>query len=226
MLNMIFRTIVIFVALVIFLRLLGKRQLRELELSELVVSILVADISSVPLQNPDLPLSYGLLPSATLFICEFLLSLLAMKSVRFRKLCCGTPCFLIEQGKINQTAMRKCRFTVDELAEELRSSNVTDFSSVEYAVLETDGSLNVILYPEFRTLSPRDLQIAPEDCGYATVVIEEGVLLSENLKRCGYDEAWLKKELSRRGCGSIRQVYAMICFGDGKIYFAEKEGKR
>lgn len=223
MFDLILRTILIFLSLIILMRVLGKRQMGELELSELVVSILVADIASVPLQNPDLPLSYGLIPCAVLFGCEFCLSWLTMKSVRLRRLFCGQPSFLIVEGKILQHAMRKSRFTVDELAEELRNKDINDISAVQYAILETDGALNVILYPEHRPLTPRDLQLHPEDDGYATVLIEDGVLLEGNLRRCGYDRKWLEKELKRRGCGSIRQVYAMIRFGSGKIYFAEKE---
>lgn len=195
----------------------------ELELSELVVSFLVADVASVPLQDPTLPLSYGLLPALILFLSEYLMSWLTMRSVGLRKLFCGKPSYLIIEGKILQKAMRKSRFTVDELAEELRKHDVTDISLVQYAVLETDGTLNVILYPDQRPATLRDLNLAAEDDGYATILIEDGTLLEKNLKHCGRDAAWLKKELKHRGCNSVNQVYAMIYFDSGKIYFQEKE---
>ena len=195
----------------------------ELELSELVVSFLVADVASVPLQDPKLPLTYGLFPALVLFLCEYLMSWLTMRSVGLRKLICGKPCYLIIEGKILQKAMRESRFTVDELAEELRKSGITDISTVQYAVLETDGTLNVIPYPDQRPATLKDLNLTAEDDGYATILIEDGTLLEKNLKHCGHDIAWLKKELKHRGCDSIRQVYAMIYYDSGKIYFEEKE---
>ena len=192
MISVLLRTVIIYFTLLLLMRLLGKRQMGELELSELVVSILVADVASVPLQNPDLPLTYGLFPTLELFALEFLMSWLTMRSVRLRKLLCGKPCFLIVRGKIMQRAMRKNRLTVDELSEELRSRDVTDISSVQYAVLETDGTLNIILYPSERPVTLRDLQLAAEDDGYATVLIADGTLMERNLRLCGKDRAWLK----------------------------------
>jgi len=223
MISLSIKTVLIYLFLLLCMRLLGKRQLRELELNELVFSILAADLASVPLQNPDLSLTYGLVPVLLLFGCELLFSFLTMKSIRLRKLLCGKPCFLIEEGKICQRAMQRSRITVDELTEELRGRDVTDPASVRYAVLETDGTLNVILYPDQRPLTPAQMNLSPEDDGYATVIIEEGRLMEENLRLAGKDRDWLEKELKRRGCSSIRQVFIFLLFRSGKIYFAEKE---
>ena len=223
MLELIFKTAVIFFALLLLMRLLGKRQLGELELSELIVSILAADIAATPLQNPDLPLYYGLVPVAALFFCELALSWLTMKSIPLRLLLCGKPCFLVENGKICQRSMRKCRFTVDELTEELRKHDVTDIANVQYAVLETDGTLNVILFPAHRPATAGQLSAELRDDGYATVIVEDGVVLHNNLKLMGKDETWLNAELKKRGCASVKQVYAMLLFRSGAIYFAEKE---
>lgn len=224
MLDLIFKTIVIFLMLLVLMRLLGKRQLGELELSELVVSILAADLAATPLQNPELPLWNGLIPVAVLFFCELLFSWLTAHSIPLRLLLCGKPCFLVVEGKICQKEMRKCRFTVDELTEELRCQSVTDIAQVQYAVLETDGRLNVILFPEYRPATGAQLRLAPEeDDGYALILIEEGKLIRENLRVAGKDEAWLQAELRHRGCETVSQVYLMQLFKSGKIYFAEKE---
>lgn len=223
LLDIIFRTVVIFLTLLVLMRLLGKRQMGELELSELVVSILIADVASVPLQNPELPLASGLVPCVILFLCEYLLSLLTLKSVTMRRWFCGRPCFLIIGGVIQQRAMKKCRYSVDELAEELRGHDVNDIAAVQYAVLETDGDLNVILYPEHRPATAGDLKCVPEDDGYATVLISDGALLRRNLASCGKDEKWLRRELQKRGCAHWRQVYAFVLFESGKVFFAEKE---
>ena len=221
--NIILKTVIIFVSLLILMRLLGKRQLGELELNELVVSILVADVASVPLQSPELPLWYGLVPSATLFLCEYLLAWATMKSVTLRKLVCGKPCFLVVHGVIQQREMRRCRFTVDELAEELRKQDVTDVNDVQYAVLETDGTLNVILIPEERPATAGQLGVAAPDDGYAVILVEDGVLLRQNLQFAGKDEKWLRRELRSRNCREISEVYALILFESGKIFFAKKD---
>ena len=223
MAGIILKTVVVFLSLLLCMRVLGKRQLGELELSELVVSILAADLAAVPLQAPELPLRYGLVPVAALFLCELVFSLATMKSQTIRRWLCGKPCFLIRDGAICQREMRRCRFTVDELTEELRGKDVSDPSTVRYAVLETDGTLNVVLYPEHRPVTAGQLCVAAEDAGYPVVLIEDGALKRENLRVAGKDERWLQGELRRRGCNSIRQVYALILFGSGAIYFAKKE---
>ena len=217
------RIIIIYFAVVLLMRMLGKRQMGELELSELVLSILIADVASIPLQNPELPIYHGLLPAALLFALEYLMSYMTMKSVFLRKVFCGQPSFLVVKGVIQQKAMRASRYTVDELSEELRNHSITDISTVQYAVLETDGTLNAILFPEHRTPTAAELNLSPPDDGYATIIIAEGKLFPHNLQLCGLDEKWLKKELLHRGCGSVKQVYALIYYESGKIYFAERE---
>lgn len=221
--GIVFKTVVVFLTLLVSMRVLGKRQLGELELSELVVSILAADLAAVPLQAPELPLWYGVVPVAVLFLCELFFSLLTMKSVTARRLLCGKPCFLIREGVICQREMRRCRFTADELMEELRGKDVFDPASVRYAVLETDGTLNVILYPEHRPATAGQLQLAAEDTGYPVVLIEDGKLKRENLRAAGVNERWIEGELRRRGCKGAERVYLLIRFGSGAVYFAEKE---
>ena len=222
MLILIVKTVIIFSALLLLMRLLGKRQLGELELSELVVSILIADVASVPIQSPELNIWYGLVPCITLFLCEYLLAWATMKSVGIRRVVCGKPCFLVVRGEIRQEEMKKCRFTVDELAEELRKKDVADIAEVQYAVLETDGTLNVILFPPERAVTAAQMGVSVEDDGYGVVLVEDGVVLLENLRFLGRDEAWLENEIRARGCAGLRDVYTLICYESGKIYFAKK----
>ena len=221
--TVIFRTVIIFFTLLVLMRLLGKRQMGELELSELIVSILAADAASVPLQDPSLSIWHGLIPVLVLFSLEYLLAWATMKSVRLRGFLCGRPCFLIRDGVICQDAMRKTRFTLDELAEELRSHDVTDPAQVRCAVLETDGTLNVVLWPEQRPATAGQLGTAEPDDGYGVILVQEGTVMRRNLAVCGKDEAWLQRQLRERGCASLREVYAMILFESGKIYFVKKE---
>ncbi len=217
------RTIIIYVVLVISLRLMGKRQLGELELSEFVVTVVVADLASNPLQDIGIPLLNGLLPLITLLCCEMLISCLILKNLRFRSLLCGKPSILISYGEVDQREMRKNRFTLDELAEELRNQSITDISKIQFAILETDGKLNTILYPAEQPVTPAQLHLAVDDPGYPTILINDGRVLSDNLRRMGRDERWLKKELQSRGVAAASEVYLLTLNRSGQIYFAAKQ---
>ena len=217
------RTIIIFVSLIVLMRIMGNRQLGELELSELVVSVLIADLASLPLQDIGIPLMNGLLSIVVLFLCELIVSGITLRSLKMRVLICGKPCLLVENGKIVQREMRRCRFSVDELTEELRNQSITDISTVQYAVLETDGTLNAILIPAERPVTASQMNIQAQDTGYPVIVINDGNVLSENLKHTGRDMRWLEKEIQKRGLQSARQVYLMTVNSAGQIYFAAKE---
>jgi uncharacterized membrane protein YcaP (DUF421 family) len=143
------RTILLYLILMVGLRAMGKRQIGELEPIELVLTLLISDLASVPMQDFGIPLLNGVVPILTLLSLSMLLSWASMHSIRFRRLICGNPTTLIKDGILQQQAMRRNRFTLDELIEELRAQGVTDLKSVKYAVLETNGQLSVLLYPEF-----------------------------------------------------------------------------
>ena len=219
----ILRTIIIYAALMVSMRIMGKRQLGELEPAELVVAVLISDLASHPLQDIGTPLIYGLVPVITLLCCELLLSAGVIKSARFRTLVCGRPSVIIRRGTIVQSEMRKNRFTLDELAEELRKKGIMDISTVQYAVMETDGSLSTLLYPSESAVTPRQMGIDAGDAGYPVMLINDGRLMSENLKLTGRDEIWLRKQLAQRHVKDTRDVYLMTVDRAGNIYFAGKE---
>ena len=151
------RTILLYLILMVGLRAMGKRQIGELEPIELVLTLLISDLASVPMQDFGIPLLNGVVPILTLLSLSMLLSWASMHSIRFRRLICGNPTTLIKDGILQQQAMRRNRFTLDELIEELRAQGVTDLKSVKYAVLETNGQLSVLLYPEFQPATPHQL---------------------------------------------------------------------
>ncbi len=217
------RTLILFSILLLLMRLLGKRQMGELELSELMVSVLIADLAATPLQDIGIPLINGIVPILILFSCELVISGITMKSVRLRALIFGRPCMLIKDGRILQEQMRRCRFTIDELTEELRSREIDDISKVKYAVLETNGTLSTMLFPAETPATAGQLGIQCADRGYPYIVIDEGRVLSANLKLLGRDEKWLRNELKKRGVPSADGVYLMIVYESGKIFFAEKD---
>lgn len=217
------RTLIIYFSLLLIMRLLGKRQLGEMELSEFVVAALIADLASHPLQDIGIPMINGLVPIVTLFCCEVLISGLAMKNIRLRALLFGKPSMLVEKGKIRQKEMKKNRFTTDELMEELRNQGYPDISSVEYAVLETDGRLSVIPYPSEAPVTPAQLKIEAEDKGYPVVVISDGHVIQSNLRLVGRDMNWLKQRLAALGIKDTKQVFLMTVNSAGQVYYTIKE---
>lgn len=217
------RTLIIYFALLVTMRLLGKRQLGEMELSEFVVAALVADLAAIPLQDVGIPLLNGLVAILVLFCCELIISGLTLKHIRLRNVLYGKPSFLIVRGKINQREMRKNRFTTDELMEELRNQSCLDISQVEYAILETDGQLNVIPFPAEQPVTASQLGLDAGPGGYPTIVVSDGRILEANLRHMGRDLAWLTKQLKTRGHEDAKQVFLMTVNNAGQIYFAPKE---
>ena len=221
-----FRTIIIYVALLAAMRLMGKRQLGELELSELVITVLISDIAAHPLQDIGIPLMNGLLPIIILLCCELIISGVIVKSNRAKEFLCGKPSFLIVNGVIDQKQMIKNRFTLDELAEELRTQSILDISLIKYAILETDGRLNIVLFPSERPVTAGQMSIKTDDSGYPVIIINNGKVIQKNLILCGKNENWLQKELTARKAESVKDVYLMSLNEAGQIYFAKSEGKR
>ena len=219
----ILRTIMIYTALLVSMRLMGKRQLGEMELSEFVVASLIADLAAHPLQDVGIPMTNGLVPILTLFCFEILIAGLSMKSIRLRTLLFGRPSTLVTRGVINQREMHQNHFTVDELLQELRKQGMSDLSQVEYAVLETDGRLNVIPFPAALPPTAEQLGVRVPDGGCPLIVISEGRVIEKNLRALGYDAKWLQEELRRREKHEAKEIYLMTVNRAGQSYIAEKE---
>ena len=153
-----------------------------------------------------------------------ILSVLNLKSIRFRDLVCGNPTVLIREGHVLQDEMRRTRFTVDELIEDLRQQGVVDLSTVEYAVLETNGQLSVLLYPEHQPLTPKTAQNKKlRSSGLPTVIISDGRLLENNLRRLGLDQTWLRRRLAENGLPSVAAVFLMQVDQNHQLYYIKKE---
>ena len=205
------------------MRIMGKRQLGEMELSEFIVAALVADLAATPLQDIGTPLLNGLVPILTLFSLELIIAGLSMRSLKVRRLIFGKPEIIIENGKIDREKMRKNRFTLDELMQELRGQGLTDTTQIEYAVLETNGQLNVILQAGEQPVTPSQLGIEAKSEGYAHIIINEGRILDNNLKLLGRNRSWLDKELNRQGAKSSEDVYLLTLTETGKVFCQRKE---
>ena len=202
---------------------MGKRQVGELEPSELVVSLVIADLASVPMQDYGIPLLTGLIPIFVLLSLTMILSVLTMKNIRLRALLCGNPSIIIRSGKIDYLEMRRNRMTVDELLEDLRAKGVTDPSQVNYAVLETNGQLSVLPFAVQKPPTAQQLGLAPEEKELPLVLISDGRLLEKNLTMLGHGTRWLDKQLTSRGHKSPASVFLLLADSTGVIYFAEKK---
>ena len=221
--KIVLNSVIMYALLILFMRLMGKRQLGQLEPSELVVTILISEVASAPMADPERPLSCGIVPVFVLFALELAMSLIMAKSVRLRTLLAGKPSLLIVHGHIDQRQMRKNRFTPDELAEALRSQGALDLNQVQYAILETDGQLNVIMDPADRPVTAGQMGLSAEDTGYPMIVINDGRVMGENLKLLGLDTRWLEKQLRARDMSSAKDVYLMTVDTAGGIFLSPKE---
>lgn len=217
------RTLIVYFALLLTMRLMGKRQLGEMELSEFVVAALIADLAAHPLQDMGIPLINGLVPIAVLFCCEVLIAGLSLRFIRLRELLFGKPSLLIVKGKINQAEMRRNRFTLDELMQNLRSQGRTDVESIEYAVLETDGKLNLLPYAEECPVTAGQMKLRCTDSGYPLIVISDGRVLEGNLRHLGLDREWLDRELRIRSLFGAQEVYLMTVNEKHEVFLAQKE---
>ena len=216
------RTLIVYAALGVCLRLLGKRQLGEMELSEFIVASLIADVAANPLQDIGMPLLNGLIPVVTLFCCELAISTLTMRSIRLRAFLFGKPSLLIDHGRILQKEMANNRFTLDELLSELRALGVRDIATIEYAFLETNGKLSVLQYESETPPSAAALNVSVENCGFPRILISDGRLISENLRKSGYEEKWLMKQIQPYG-GRIADIFLLTVDDAARVYCVRKE---
>lgn len=217
------RAIILYIVVLVVMRLMGKREIGQLQPFELAISIMIADLASVPMSELGIPLTNGIVPILALLVIYMIISILNMKSVNFRKIMSGKPAILIYRGRIDEKVLRKESITINELQERLRVDNIFNLGDVEYAILETNGELTVIQKPEKRALTPQDLNISPDYEGIPYDLVVEGKVMYENLKTIGKDEIWLEKQLKKFDANTENTLVATI---DGKgNFFCQKKEK-
>ena len=191
------RTAITYAVLVLVIRLMGKRQIGQMEPEEFVVTMLLANLASIPMEDSALPLLGGLVPIFTVLSLELVLSGVALRSIRLRRVLCGKPVILIENGHILQKNLLRTRVSQDELCSQLRLKDVLDITTVQYAILETNGSISVFPYPRFSPASAKDAGVKAGKQALPVTIISEGKLLEPNLILSGKDKAWLEKTLNQ-----------------------------
>ena len=219
-----FRSIVLYIIVLIVMRLMGKREIGQLQPFELAIAIMIADLASIPMTEIGIPISNGIVPILGLLLMHLIISVINLKSVKAREIICGKPSILIYRGRIDEKVLRKERFTVNELQERLRASNVVNISDVEYAILETSGQVTVIQKPNKRNTIPEDFNIMPEYEGIPYDLVVDGKIMEDNLQKLGKDYNWLKKEVNKFKINPQDALLVTID-GRGQIFCQEKGGK-
>ncbi len=223
MLIVFIRTVILYILIVALMRIMGKRQIGQLQTSELVVSLIIADLAAIPMGNVGIPLLSGIVPILTLFIGEALLSFIALKSQVARKILSGKPSIVISKGKIVEKELSRQRFNIDDLIEQLRIKNVASIEDVEYAILETGGNLSVILKTPKMPVIREDLKINAKYKGLPTTLIIDGHLIKENLTVAGINDNWLHKELRNNKISSIEDIFFAFVNPDKTFKFQLKD---
>lgn len=215
------RSIILYFLLIIAIRLMGKRQIGELEPSEFVIAMLLADLASVPMQDLGIPLLAGVIPILTVLAIEILLSVVSYYSIGIRKLLCGTPILLMTDGEIIQKNMRKTRVTVDELMEQLRENGIINLATVKYAILETNGQINAFTYDRLDPATKIDLNIHTDNTTLPITLISNGKVLYKNLAESPYTEKRLLQIICEQGLNP-KDIYLLTSDKQGSLYITRK----
>ncbi len=217
-----FRTIFLYLILIAVIRLMGKRQIGQMEPSEFVVTMLVANLASIPMQDGGIPLFSGVIPIITVLGIELVLSALSLRSLKIRRLLCGKPVILIENGNILQKNLKKTRVTLDELTGHLREKDVLDLRAVQYAILETNGNLSVFPYPKEKPASAKDAGIPAKPQCLPITIISDGRLLTDNLAVAKKDMLWVQRVLKEKEA-TVADTWLLTVDKADHILFYRKE---
>ncbi len=225
MLVTLLRTIILYILVVLALRFMGKRQIGQLQPSELVIAMMLSELAAIPVENVGTPLLTGVIPIFTLIIAEATFSFLTLKSRKVRKILSGSPTILIAKGKIVEKEMERLRFNIDDLMEELRTNGYPNVMDIEYAIIESNGSLSVIPKSNKRPVTPEDLNITPPYEGIPFLLVVDGVLNQTAMNDAGVNTEWLLENLKLYDIHDISDVFIASVDYTGKFYVQKKTKK-
>ncbi len=220
-----FRTLIMYVTITALMRFSGKRQLGEVQISELVVTILISELAAIPMQDFNAPVLRGIVAIVTLVNVEMIISYISIKSLKFRTVLEGHPCVLIEKGKINQSKMQLVRFSVDDLIEALHQNGITGIDKVDTAILETSGKLSVFPKAEHSPVTPSDMNITASEMQLPYTVISDGKIVYENASMLKLTRRKLEKIVRSKGYSGIKDIFYMSATKNGEQYIIKKEHK-
>ncbi|MBU7008087.1 DUF421 domain-containing protein [Phosphitispora fastidiosa] len=225
MLIVLVRTLILYVFVVMAMRIMGKRQIGQLQPFELVVTLMLSELAAIPMESPGIPLINGITPILTLIAAQVILSYISLKSDRARGFICGTPSVLIENGKIVESELKRLRYNLSDLMEQLRAKDVPNISDVEFAILETSGQLSVIEKSQKRPVIPEDLNLPTKYEGLPYTLIMDGHVIHRNLAKLKLNIEWLYQELEDLGIASPKDVLFACLDTEDKLFCQLKSGK-
>lgn len=222
MLTSLLRTLIMYGAILLSVRIMGKRQISQLQTSELVVTLLISELAVMPIQEHDDPLWNGLVPMAVLVACEIVVSLLMLKNGRFRQVVCGKPTLVIAKGRVLQGELRRLRMSTEELFEELRQCGCFALEDVEYAIVETNGAMSVLKKSAVDSLTPKQAGVKADPASLEVVVVSDGELSRSSLQLVGKTPAWAREQAENAGL-DLSQVFIMTARPGGKCQVIRKD---
>jgi len=217
------RTLILYTLVIVALRLMGKREIGQLQPFELVVIIMISELAAIPSENVGIPLLSGIIPILVLLLTSLTLAWISLKSEKARAIICGTPSILIQRGKILEDELKKNRYNLTDLLEELRIKNIPNIADVEFAVLETNGQLSVFPKSQKRPTIPEDFHITTKYEGLPLTLIMDGNLNHKNLQQGNRDLNWLKEELKKQSIDKIENVLLASLDSSGTLYAQAKQ---
>lgn len=220
---LIIRTFILYFTVMFSLRFMGKKQIGQMEPSELTVAIMISELATIPLSEASVPLLNGIIPVLVLAVIEILVSIFVIKSLNFRKLVTGKPVIIVEKGMLNEEVLRNTRFTTDDLLAEMRLKGVSNITDIQYAILETGGQVSFILNKQNSPITFSDLNIDVEEDFMPFPIISKGFLVKQNLEIIGQNEKWLNKKLKEKGYNDYSEILLLMANNKG-IKFIQKKG--
>ena len=215
------RAVILYIAVMSAVRIMGKRQIGELQPSELVITIILGDLASVPMQNTGIPLLNGIVPIVTLVALEVGISVLSMKSKRVRRILSGKPSVIIRDGEIDYKELKYLRFSADDLMEELRGKDIINIDDVQLAIVDTNGEVCIVPKAGKRPLTPDDIGLAPPEEELWYTLVSDGKIISANLKKIGKSEKWLQGEVKKQN-SDIKNILIAAATKSGTLTIKEK----
>lgn len=216
------RTFIIYIVLVITMRITGKRQIGELEISELVSTILISEIASAPISNHEVPLTFAIVPVLLIVSIEIIISFLATRSNIMKKIFLGSPSVLIRRGEIQPRELSKTRMSLEELLCQIRENGITTIEDVNYAIMESDGTLSIIPKASARNITVADLSVKATESGIAHAVIVDGTIKKDALEGSGKSYAWLENEIAKSKL-ALEDIFLMSVDDANHVYIIKRK---
>ncbi|PKM81231.1 MAG: hypothetical protein CVU89_10645 [Firmicutes bacterium HGW-Firmicutes-14] len=222
MLIVIVRTLILYALVVVAMRVMGKRQIGQLQPFELVVALMLSELAAIPMENSGIPLINGITPILTLLVAQVTISYVSLRSNRARAIICGRPTVLVENGRIVEQELKRLRYNLSDLLEQLRAKNIPNIADVEFAILETSGHLSVVPKSQKRAVTPEDLNLQTKHEGIPHILVMDGNIMHENLRKLNLDLTWLCQQLQALGIEQAEELLIASLDSEGKLYCQKK----